>query len=198
MRFQSTQPKRAATNSAFAREEQDKFQSTQPKRAATVGDADLGIEATISIHAAQEGCDVKAFRNIILCSDFNPRSPRGLRPETERRKRNRIPDFNPRSPRGLRRNGRCKRNLPCSYFNPRSPRGLRHCLPPLVYFFKVISIHAAQEGCDANPAVYIHIRFDFNPRSPRGLRHKLKRSIKRYRNFNPRSPRGLRQHKNKL
>ena len=56
-KFQSTQPKRAATLTAenvFAR---IKFQSTQPKRAATLITLDAVNKAMISIHAAQEGCD---------------------------------------------------------------------------------------------------------------------------------------------
>ena len=57
-RFQSTQPKRAATGVAYGRYFRiGEFQSTQPKRAAT----DFGLKSralpTISIHAAQEGCD---------------------------------------------------------------------------------------------------------------------------------------------
>ena len=38
-----------------------KFQSTQPKRAATVEEAKVAIKQAISIHAAQEGCDIDNF-----------------------------------------------------------------------------------------------------------------------------------------
>ena len=79
--FQSTQPKRAATNDEITRRREaeisihaaqegcDKFvplhrifissfQSTQPKRAATWGTINFNASrSNISIHAAQEGCD---------------------------------------------------------------------------------------------------------------------------------------------
>ena len=78
--FQSTQPKRAATDNYLflkgangisihaAQEGCDKesinikvihkrFQSTQPKRAATCGGENAVMHLFISIHAAQEGCD---------------------------------------------------------------------------------------------------------------------------------------------
>ena len=103
--FQSTQPKRAATivNTAVgivpfisihaAQEGCDKiilenkfvptvFQSTQPKRAATELAKIIKQNGCISIHAAQEGCDVRHPLYDWGVTDFNPRSPRGLRPAT--------------------------------------------------------------------------------------------------------------------
>ena len=59
MIFQSTQPKRAAT--VFVRLLQCSsflFQSTQPKRAATISAVIHATTEDISIHAAQEGCDI--------------------------------------------------------------------------------------------------------------------------------------------
>ena len=56
-----------------------------------------------------------------------------------------------------------------------------------------ISIHAAQEGCDNRIKLPLRQRAYFNPRSPRGLRlycTLYRHKIRRY--FNPRSPRGLR------
>ena len=123
--FQSTQPKRAATqNQSGAMYEYIEFQSTQPKRAATKNENFYREPLNISIHAAQEGCDnVPPFRRTD-CKDFNPRSPRGLRPDIDSKYidkflfqstqpkraatifnksfRNPQPNFNPRSPRGLR------------------------------------------------------------------------------------------------
>ena len=62
----------------------------------------------ISIHAAQEGCDIN--REMYRCAatdNFNPRSPRGLRPALY------------------------IIILDCKHFNPRSPRGLRQLLKAL-------------------------------------------------------------------
>ena len=56
------------------------FQSTQPKRAAT-GGLFMALElGSISIHAAQEGCDSATDETDSIRIYFNPRSPRGLRP----------------------------------------------------------------------------------------------------------------------
>ena len=78
--FQSTQPKRAATIPRVPLKSwQYLFQSTQPKRAATVKFAAKSVEPTISIHAAQEGCDCLLLPRAVIAMDFNPRSPRGLR-----------------------------------------------------------------------------------------------------------------------
>ena len=79
----------------------------------------------------------------------------------------------------------------------------------------IISIHAAQEGCDFNLHYKTIRAANFNPRSPRGLRLKKQHNGSKYCNisihaaqegcdpklvesysvpfyFNPRSPRGLR------
>ena len=55
----------------------------------------------ISIHAAQEGCDYVPVYVCALTKYFNPRSPRGLR-HFQNNLCRRQNDFNPRSPRGLR------------------------------------------------------------------------------------------------
>ena len=86
-RFQSTQPKRAATYLLIVLPPyQSRFQSTQPKRAATVfKKVSVGV-LPISIHAAQEGCDSKAEAPLhTVLTDFNPRSPRGLRQQSAQR-----------------------------------------------------------------------------------------------------------------
>ena len=56
----------------------------------------------------------------------------------------------------------------------------------------MISIHAAQEGCDGGWRYQQRQHNNFNPRSPRGLRLAVTvgNGLSRY--FNPRSPRGLR------
>ena len=85
----------------------------------------MKLRKCISIHAAQEGCDIKRCDSPSPLSNFNPRSPRGLRRVVVHAVQEFGNDFNPRSPRGLR---------PLVLLYGRS----RLC----------ISIHAAQEGCD--------------------------------------------------
>ena len=56
---------------------------------------------TISIHAPREGCDPSSPGSSRWSFDFNPRTPRGVRPLPVRLATPR-PDFNPRTPRGVR------------------------------------------------------------------------------------------------
>ena len=154
---------------------------------------DNKASGVISIHAAQEGCDLPADPAPRRVLHFNPRSPRGLRP-ISRRKSRISAYFNPRSPRGLRHEV-ARRLGRTTNFNPRSPRGLRRqqkeglylviqfqstqpkraatVRPRLPSFSINISIHAAQEGCDDCGQSSNKHHCHFNPRSPRGLRHKL-------------------------
>ena len=55
----------------------------------------------ISIHALREESDVTAEAFINSTKNFNPRSPRGERPDDTYIKLSEM-DFNPRSPRGER------------------------------------------------------------------------------------------------
>ena len=77
--FQSTQPKRAATHlwAHLWAHLQTQFQSTQPKRAATEA-AELRMTADnmISIHAAQEGCDLKMMAKRPTGKQFQSTQPK--------------------------------------------------------------------------------------------------------------------------
>ena len=101
----------------------------------------------ISIHAAQEGCDVCCFTSQTAFSVFQSTQPK--RAATISASVFRTRQY---------------------YFNPRSPRGLRHKLGRFKEGSNNISIHAAQEGCDCNVRQKISRSQYFNPRSPRGLR----------------------------
>ena len=93
-------------------------------------DFQLWLEKTgevISIHAAQEGCDILIYVfNTFYGRNFNPRSPRGLRPMT-------LPDFRSRFIISIHaaQEG-CDVNI---MLNNNQIK---------------ISIHAAQEGCDVH------------------------------------------------
>ena len=79
----------------------------------------------ISIHAPREGCDHTGICNRIQPQDFNPRTPRGVRPSSVCWRLPTLKYFNPRTPRGVRLKlygPTYRQNL---YFNPRTPRGVR-------------------------------------------------------------------------
>ena len=100
--FQSTHPARGATSWAELDAEAQEFQSTHPARGATLHrryprhvkeisihapreGCDTGRAAgmpqhAISIHAPREGCDKQGGFSISTGENFNPRTPRGVRP----------------------------------------------------------------------------------------------------------------------
>ena len=148
-KFQSTQPKRAATLASggivlsFSI-----FQSTQPKRAATVDKNKNGEpDIFISIHAAQEGCDWRkrkawAVYSISIhaaqegCDRFGLlRMPANCRISIHaaqegcdsicRRFLNFLKIFQSTQPKRAATCSVVCCNKFCAYFNPRSPRGLR-------------------------------------------------------------------------
>ena len=128
LRFQSTHPARGATikgGNIFLCHRL--FQSTHPARGATgeayrpVGHIHRCISihapregcdwaglpwpiptAVISIHAPREGCDAPFAKRQYHQRYFNPRTPRGVRPQTLASSFF-IAHFNPRTPRGVRR-----------------------------------------------------------------------------------------------
>ncbi len=59
-------------------------------------------------------------------------------------------NFNPRSPSGLRQNSNGAVHVVNAYFNPRSPSGLRRQPLDSQTLQHLISIHAARVGCDSN------------------------------------------------
>ena len=149
---------------------------------------------TISIHAPREGCDWRQPVAFSVRSDFNPRTPRGVRPQPS----NELPPcytisihapregcdifihfyttyllyFNPRTPRGVRRLRIICISLHHLTFQSTHPaRGATRRLPvagrPVG-----ISIHAPREGCDYYKSKRPSWSRYFNPRTPRGVRRK--------------------------
>ena len=147
------------------------FQSTQPKRAATF---QLWLEKTgevISIHAAQEGCDIKLrcpiriptlfqstqpkraatsciLRPSVLDINFNPRSPRGLRPVRN------APEvaqeiFQSTQPKRAATLLRLSLNDTLRLFQSTQPKRAATLQYLQQEIMRLISIHAAQEGCDS-------------------------------------------------
>ena len=146
------------------------FQSTHPARGATERGRALSVAVGISIHAPREGCDPRMVRSASQLSLFQSTHPARGATRPPRSGGPGRSDFNPRTPRGVRRaapgcNSCCSVN-----FNPRTPRGVR---PPRWYnppHRPVISIHAPREGCDDATHHVLCYSNDFNPRTPRGVR----------------------------
>ena len=135
--FQSTHPARGATCSAVHPYCLSllRFQSTHPARGATMEPTRLMVRASISIHAPREGCDVGCFNQIQPMSDFNPRTPRGVRHKSS------FPT-----------------SVSHSFQSTHPARGATSggCLVNADIF---ISIHAPREGCDLNGVS--HKKFDW-------------------------------------
>ena len=78
--FQSTHPARGATSWAELDAEAQEFQSTHPARGATLHRRYPRHVKEISIHAPREGCDISRRSVADDKQNFNPRTPRGVRP----------------------------------------------------------------------------------------------------------------------
>ena len=149
--------------------------------------------------------------------DFNPRTPRGVRPDalSTLQAENEFQSTHPA--RGATDGGTCRHTPDRCYFNPRTPRGVRPIADYMGIPTGVISIHAPREGCDAEQpelmaAIKISIHapregcdslfgisrnlrnIHFNPRTPRGVRRvPCFGAANPLDYFNPRTPRGVRQ-----
>ena len=123
------------------------FQFTQPKRAATSDNGNNNLYLVVSIHAAQAGCDCLVDLVAILEISFNSRSPSGLRP-FRLRLHLLLLVFQFTQPK--RAATGCASNTSCykGCFNSRSPSGLRPRYKLICHFYSIVSIHAAQAGCD--------------------------------------------------
>ena len=108
----------------------------------------------VSIHAAQAGCDLLLPLMALPVKGFNSRSPSGLRLDHQCGLYCTAPCFNSRSPSGLRPSAQALTSF-SSWFQFTQPkRAATDCIVALGMSF-VVSIHAAQAGCDqpdmANP-----------------------------------------------
>ena len=79
--FQSTPPARGATTTDEPYSWDSQFQSTPPARGATAFNQFPYSNFHISIHAPREGGDFTSIQRKNFVRDFNPRPPRGGRPD---------------------------------------------------------------------------------------------------------------------
>ena len=125
-RFQFTQPKRAATmDFMMAICTKCLFQFTQPKRAATTSGFSSLRLVSVSIHAAQAGCDLKIW---IRCSTVVPFQFTQPKRAATRRSVNFL-------------------TTPRTFQFTQPKRAATYRTPNLVTN-STVSIHAAQAGCD--------------------------------------------------
>ena len=78
----------------------------------------------------------------------------------------RSSDFNPRTPHGVRLRHASGRGLPQADFNPRTPHGVRHFATSGFVTSGVISIHAPLTGCDDMPLRITTGRLQFQSTHP--------------------------------
>ena len=100
------------------------FQFTQPKRAATGFKFCPYTDKTVSIHAAQAGCDGVSFEVRLHPLRFNSRSPSGLR-QARVDCIAELYQFQFTQPKRAATRANVSRQVPHRCFNSRSPSGLR-------------------------------------------------------------------------
>ncbi len=122
------------------------FQSTPPARGATIQSRTAESTGSISIHAPREGGDYSMLRSHRRGYYFNPRPPRGGRPQSL-----------------------MLYNLQYQFQSTPPARGATQ-MSCTFLLLKVISIHAPREGGDRCRQAHPAFAFHFNPRPPRGGR----------------------------
>ena len=169
------------------------FQSPHPARGATRGE-----EAAADI-----------------TDNFNPRTPRGVRPMSARCSGVRLGFQSTHPARGATSDGaevlRSMQQFQSTHpargatgsitgalqgiadFNPRTPRGVRLMYTVMHTLDDGISIHAPREGCDPAARPRCRLTDNFNPRTPRGVRPYRPTFCELPGHFNPRTPRGVRR-----
>ena len=168
--FQSTHPVGGCDHFAGRTEKVvTLFQSTHPVGGATASPRTCPTRREFQSTHPVGGCDPSPWPSGPRRTDFNPRTPHGVRPFRKRGPCWRGAYFNPRTPHGVRPDTSFFRTGPQTDFNPRTPHGVRLCL------------------------VYILVRpTNFNPRTPHGVRRYRSSQITAAEDFNPRTPHGVR------
>ena len=101
--FQSTHPARGATTRTSTAQANVRFQSTHPARGATRISTHCCVTCTFQSTHPARGATRCSRGCLDTRSNFNPRTPRGVRPLFVSAFDQYDYDFNPRTPRGVRR-----------------------------------------------------------------------------------------------
>ena len=164
-----------------------KFQSTHPLRGATYARILFCSKIGISIHAPLAGCDVYATSPASRSTNFNPRTPCGVRHSRARRVRSQMQFQSTHPLRGatdafreeyehIRISihaplagcdaGARLRTARQAHFNPRTPCGVRRCVLRDCTFTGKISIHAPLAGCDQKAVILLPAALLFQSTHP--------------------------------
>ena len=169
--FQSTHPSRGATFTRGVKMAMCRISIHAPLTGCDFRGICCSVVMLISIHAPLTGCDFRDCSFIQNLSDFNPRTPHGVRPGTTCS----LPP-----------------TWPISIHAP-----LTGCDRVKKHIFdrrQIISIHAPLTGCDPAAQGCSAARRNFNPRTPHGVRPcRIFTSSNVNIDFNPRTPHGVRQ-----
>ena len=144
------------------------FQSTRPARGAT--DRPYGWQAAVrvSIHAPRAGRDSGKAPRSLTMGGFNPRAPRGARPNTPVHG---LTGDMFQSTRPARGATLCDAEaIPPNGFQSTRPARGATALEIDVMLCDAVSIHAPRAGRDDNRLGPHRWRGGFNPRAPRGAR----------------------------
>ena len=144
------------------------FQSTHSLRSATTTARRTPPPWKVSIHALLAECDHKAPSHQGPQTGFNPRTPCGVRPQTQGSFR-RSWSFNPRTPCGVRPGysyAALKSKIVSIHALLAECDGITRSLPASV----LVSIHALLAECDKCLHSIAHHLNGFNPRTPCGVR----------------------------
>ena len=146
--FQSTHPVWGATGITVVEIPQDmRFQSTHPVWGATPAHSFCPKHSRISIHAPRVGCDTSRAAMSWTATNFNPRTPCGVRPTVAPAAKT-ATAISIHAPR-VGCDGQAKGvDDAGGNFNPRTPCGVRLQLLDVGGHHIVISIHAPRVGCD--------------------------------------------------
>ena len=145
------------------------FQSTHPVWGATITEKGKARFTDISIHAPRVGCDARHTAIASTITDFNPRTPCGVRRQTSDTRYTKGRYFNPRTPCGVRH----AESYGIAIFGPfQSTHPVWGATHIFSHFYNLhnISIHAPRVGCDASPQGQKGSYKYFNPRTPCGVR----------------------------
>ena len=149
------------------------------------------ILAFQSTHPAR-GATKRATTLFSLSSNFNPRTPRGVRLLPSGQWRYVPGDFNPRTPRGVRLSGSASRRGCRRNFNPRTPRGVRlNGQREWLWEGQFQSTHPARGATIC--LLWVRMKKPFQSTHPaRGATWRSSRLRRPESDFNPRTPRGVR------
>ena len=127
-------------------------------------------EYIISIHAPLAGCDRASRTRWAFSTNFNPRTPCGVRPDKSEDDTEDFRHFNPRTPCGVRREKILIFAGGGKFQSTHPLRGATFITSSMQNVYK-ISIHAPLAGCDFYPHTRPLSGLHFNPRTPCGVRH---------------------------